>query len=185
MDASCKYTFSSLCWHTLRYTPRTSFSKTLQCMAPCLYQSFLAAVKQLFLLQQVILSIGFSMPLLATFTIMWGVHMALALFLLAFYLSQKVCSVFYSYIEFYDLILIPSANKAHTHDVDFCQFWQKLFHVSLSYILQSLWPGKITPEVFWCPDGHFWHVIWGIGPYIANYPEQVLLACIIKNWCAW
>ena len=52
------------------------------------------------------------------------------------------------------------------------------------HILQSLQPGKITPEVFQCPDGHFWCVIWGIGPYIADYPEQVLLACIVKNWCA-
>ena len=153
-------------------------------MVPCLYQSFLAAIKQLFLLQWVIPSIGLSMPLLVTFTIMWGMHMALALFLLAFYLSQKVCPVLYLYIEFSELILIPSADKAHTHDVDFCQFPQKLFHVSLSYILQSLWPGEITPEVFQCPDGHFQCVIWGIGPYIANYLEQVLLAWIVKNWCA-
>ena len=111
--------------------------------------------------------------------------MSLALFLLAFYLSRKVCSVFYSYIKFSDLILIPSVDKAHTHGVDFCQFWQKLFHVLLSYILQSLWPGEVTPKVFQCPDGHFQHVIWGIGPYIADYLEQVLLECIIKNWCAW
>lgn len=27
-------------------------------------------------------------------------------------------------------------------------------------------------------------MIWGIGPYIADYPEQVLLSCIVQGWCA-
>jgi Plavaka transposase len=79
---------------------------------------------------------------------------------------------------------VSSADKAHTNDVDFRQFRRKLFHVSLSYILQSLQPGEVTPEVFRCPDRHFRRIIWGIGPYIADYPEQVLLACIVRNWCA-
>jgi hypothetical protein len=26
-------------------------------------------------------------------------------------------------------------------------------------------------------------VIYGLGPYIADYPEQALLACIVQNWC--
>ncbi|KAI0246259.1 hypothetical protein BJV78DRAFT_1277264 [Lactifluus subvellereus] len=34
-----------------------------------------------------------------------------------------------------------------------------------------------------CPDGHFCHVIYGLGPYIADYPEQALLACIVQGWC--
>jgi hypothetical protein len=38
--------------------------------------------------------------------------------------------------------------------------------------------------VFKCFDGHYRRVIWGIGPYIADYPEQALLACIVQNWCA-
>ena len=37
--------------------------------------------------------------------------------------------------------------------------------------------------MFQCPDGRHRHVIWGIGPYIADYPEQVLLACVVQNWC--
>lgn len=41
-----------------------------------------------------------------------------------------------------------------------------------------------TPEVTRCPDGHLRRVIYGLGPYIADYPEQVLLACIAQNWCA-
>lgn len=39
------------------------------------------------------------------------------------------------------------------------------------------------PEIVRCADGHFRKVIWGLGPYIADYPEQVLLACIVTNWC--
>ncbi|KAJ3574495.1 hypothetical protein NP233_g1731 [Leucocoprinus birnbaumii] len=27
-------------------------------------------------------------------------------------------------------------------------------------------------------------VIWGIGPYIADYPEQALLACVVNVWCS-
>lgn len=39
------------------------------------------------------------------------------------------------------------------------------------------------PEVVLCPDGHFRRVVYGIGPYIADYPEQVLISCIVQNWC--
>jgi hypothetical protein len=41
----------------------------------------------------------------------------------------------------------------------------------------------MTPEITLCPDGHYRRVIYGIGPYIADYPEQVLLSCIVQGWC--
>lgn len=41
-----------------------------------------------------------------------------------------------------------------------------------------------TPEVTPCPDGHFRRVVYGLGPYIADYPEQVLLACVVQGKCA-
>ena len=34
-----------------------------------------------------------------------------------------------------------------------------------------------------CPDRHFCRVVFGIGPYIADYPEQVLISGIVQNWC--
>lgn len=40
-----------------------------------------------------------------------------------------------------------------------------------------------TPEVTRCPDGHYRRVIYGLGPYIADYPEQVLAACVVSGWC--
>lgn len=50
-------------------------------------------------------------------------------------------------------------------------------------MLQSLKSGMEKAEVVRCPDGHHRRAIYGIGPYIADYPEQVLLACIVQNWC--
>lgn len=41
-----------------------------------------------------------------------------------------------------------------------------------------------VPEVVMFGDGHFRRVIYGLGPYIADYPEQVLLTCVVSGWCA-
>ena len=41
----------------------------------------------------------------------------------------------------------------------------------------------VIPEVVHFMDGHFRKVIYGLGPYIADYPEQALLACIVQGWC--
>ena len=70
------------------------------------------------------------------------------------------------------------ANSAH-----FRKFCRQLFHTTLSRILTPLKPAMTTPEVVKCSDGHFRWVIYGIGPYIADYPEQCLLACTVQDWC--
>jgi hypothetical protein len=75
------------------------------------------------------------------------------------------------------------ADKQHMDDPDFRLFRRQLFHSSLSNILQSLKPGMTTPEVVRFPDGHFRRAIYGLGPYIGDYPEQALLACIVQGWC--
>ena len=75
------------------------------------------------------------------------------------------------------------ANKEDTNDAKFHKFRHQLLHSSLAKTLESLKPGMTTPEVVRCPDAHFRHAIYGIGPYIGDYPEQALLACIIQNWC--
>ncbi|KAJ3980898.1 hypothetical protein F5890DRAFT_1575378 [Lentinula detonsa] len=43
--------------------------------------------------------------------------------------------------------------------------------------------GSADPRITLCPDGHYRQVIYGLGPYIADYPEQALLTCIVQNWC--
>lgn len=39
------------------------------------------------------------------------------------------------------------------------------------------------PEVARTPDGHFRRIIYSLGPYIADYPEQTLLTCVVQGWC--
>ncbi|KAG1753704.1 uncharacterized protein EDB91DRAFT_1242677 [Suillus paluster] len=81
-------------------------------------------------------------------------------------------------------LAIPKMTKEHvTSDVRFRKFCQQLFHCSLSKILETLHPGVTKYEVAHFGDGHFRCVIYGLGPYIADYEEQVLLTCIVCGWC--
>ncbi|KAG1831195.1 hypothetical protein DFJ58DRAFT_736700 [Suillus subalutaceus] len=81
-------------------------------------------------------------------------------------------------------LAIPKTTKEHTTgNVKFRKFHQQLFHCSLSKILKTLRPGITKYEVAWFGDGHFRRVIYGLGPYIADYEEQVLLTCIVRGWC--
>ena len=32
-------------------------------------------------------------------------------------------------------------------------------------------------------DDYYQHVIYSLAAYIADYEEQVLLSCIVRNWC--
>jgi len=81
------------------------------------------------------------------------------------------------------LTYCPLAEKKYKNDVPFRKFCRQLFHSSLAAILESLKLGMTTPEVVRCPDSHYRRAIYGLGPYIADYPEQALLACIVQGWC--
>lgn len=76
-----------------------------------------------------------------------------------------------------------SADKKHADDATFRKFRRQLFHTSLSQILSPLRRWMEDPEVVRCGDGHFRKMVYGIGPYIADYPEQALLACTVQGWC--
>jgi Plavaka transposase len=78
---------------------------------------------------------------------------------------------------------VSQADRKYQNDDRFRMFRRQLFHSSLGTILEPLRPAMTTPEVTRCPDGHFRRVIYGLGPYIADYPEQVLLACVVQGWC--
>ena len=75
------------------------------------------------------------------------------------------------------------ANYEHQNDADFGKFRHQLLHSSLAKILEPLKPFMTEPEIVHCANGYFWRVIYWIGPYIADYPEQALLACIVQGWC--
>ncbi|KAG2105072.1 uncharacterized protein F5147DRAFT_654257 [Suillus discolor] len=70
-------------------------------------------------------------------------------------------------------LAMPKTTKEHATEA--------LFHSSLSKILNTLKPGMTTPEVTRFGDGHYRRVIYGLGPYIADYEEQALLACIVHD----
>ena len=78
---------------------------------------------------------------------------------------------------------VSQADRKYQDDGKFRMFRRQLFHSSLATILESLRPAMTTPEVTRCPDGHLRRVIYGLGPYIADYPEQVLLASVVQGWC--
>jgi hypothetical protein len=40
------------------------------------------------------------------------------------------------------------------------------------------------PEITRCSDNHFRRVIYSLAAYVADYPEQALLASIVQGWCA-
>ncbi|KAG1880232.1 hypothetical protein C8R48DRAFT_744596 [Suillus tomentosus] len=81
-------------------------------------------------------------------------------------------------------LAMPKTARVHAEDPKFRKFRCQLFHSSLSKILQPLKAGMTKPKVARFGDGHFRRVVYGLGPYIADYEEQVLLGCIVKHWCA-
>ena len=40
-----------------------------------------------------------------------------------------------------------------------------------------------VPETVLFGDNYYRRVIYGLAAYIADYEEQVLLSCILHNWC--
>jgi hypothetical protein len=76
-----------------------------------------------------------------------------------------------------------TASKKHRKNVHFQTFCRKLYHACLGIVFRPLKKGMTTPEVVKCPDGHFRRAVYGLGPYIADYPEQVWLSGIVQGWC--
>ena len=75
------------------------------------------------------------------------------------------------------------AGKEHANSAEFRRFRRQLFHISLTRILSSLQEGMLQPETVQCANGFYRKAIYGIGPYIADYPEQVLISGIIQGRC--
>ncbi|KAL7278565.1 hypothetical protein ACG7TL_007564 [Trametes sanguinea] len=80
-------------------------------------------------------------------------------------------------------LAIPKTNRRDADSAQFRKFRRQLFHTSIGRIMRSLRPWMERPEIVRCGDGHYRKVIYGLGPYIADYPEQALLACIVQGWC--
>ncbi|KAF8258996.1 hypothetical protein EI94DRAFT_1774037 [Lactarius quietus] len=79
---------------------------------------------------------------------------------------------------------ILKKSKHQQKWTDYQMFCHQLYHSCLDIIFALLKPYSMVPKVMKCPDGHFCHIVFGLGPYIADYPEQVWLTGIVSNWCA-
>ncbi|KAN0127920.1 hypothetical protein V8E53_014268 [Lactarius tabidus] len=80
-------------------------------------------------------------------------------------------------------LAIPKTTREYADKANFRNFRRQLFHSSLETILSALHPHMSRPRVTLCADCQYRNVIYGLGPYIADYPEQALLACIVQKWC--
>ncbi|KAJ3474086.1 hypothetical protein NLI96_g12658 [Meripilus lineatus] len=80
-------------------------------------------------------------------------------------------------------LAIPKVARQEEDNDDFRTFRKQLYHASITQILEPLRHGMTVPHVLMCPDGHFRRTIFEIGPFIADYPEQVFLAGIVSRWC--
>ncbi|KAJ7713519.1 hypothetical protein B0H14DRAFT_2644779 [Mycena olivaceomarginata] len=78
---------------------------------------------------------------------------------------------------------IPKVSKQQRKTVAYQRFVRQMYRACLALIFELLKAGMTTPEAVRCPDGHFRRAVYTLGPYIADYPEQVWLACIVQNWC--
>ncbi|KAK0435379.1 hypothetical protein EV421DRAFT_2011156 [Armillaria borealis] len=81
-------------------------------------------------------------------------------------------------------LAIPKGDRKYDDDPVFRLFKKQLYHSSIAAILDSLKPAMTQPIVRLCPDGHYRRVIYDLGAFIADYPEQVLLSGIVSGWCA-
>lgn len=81
------------------------------------------------------------------------------------------------------IILMTVASREYSGTEVFRTFRRQLFHTSIHRILEPLREGMTQPQVHLSPDGKYRRFVYRLGPYIADYPEQVLLTCIVQNWC--
>ncbi|KAI0043309.1 hypothetical protein FA95DRAFT_1498828 [Auriscalpium vulgare] len=80
-------------------------------------------------------------------------------------------------------LAIPKTSREEEDTAGFRLFKKQLYHESIAQILSPIQQYMTTPDVILCPDRHYRRAIYEIGPFIADYPEQVLLAGIVQDWC--
>ncbi|KAI0669172.1 hypothetical protein C8Q78DRAFT_1070790 [Trametes maxima] len=86
-------------------------------------------------------------------------------------------------ISLVGFLAIPKTERHYQNDALFRKFRRELYHTSLRAIFDPLRVSMTTYEVLRCADGHYRRLVFSLGPYIADYPEQVILACTVQGWC--
>ncbi|KAN0140688.1 hypothetical protein V8E53_001515 [Lactarius tabidus] len=79
---------------------------------------------------------------------------------------------------------IPKASQTQQKHPEFQHFCRQSYHCCLELIFEPLQKYMMTYTAVKCADGLFCHAIFGLGPYIADYPEQVWLGGVVYKWCA-
>ncbi|KAI5999674.1 hypothetical protein EDD15DRAFT_2386398 [Pisolithus albus] len=80
-------------------------------------------------------------------------------------------------------LAMPKTTREHAGTPAFRNFKRQLFHSSLTRILHSLRRPMKIPETVLFGDNYYRCVVYALAAYIADYEEQVLLSCIVRNWC--
>ncbi|KAL4066172.1 hypothetical protein J3A83DRAFT_4360405 [Scleroderma citrinum] len=93
---------------------------------------------------------------------------------------NTVCHAHCNAVVLIAFLTMPKVTREHANAQEFHNFKRQLFHSSLVCILQSLHPAMKVPETVLFGDKYFWHIIYGLAAYIADYEEQALLSCIVN-----
>ena len=93
--------------------------------------------------------------------------------------SSQILSKWFSLLT----ISLHPARRKHRKTFAFQSFSRQMYHACLAQLFEPLKAGMTIPEVIKCSDGHWRQAIYGLGPYIADYPEQVWLAAVVQGWC--
>ncbi|KAI0044051.1 hypothetical protein FA95DRAFT_1583919 [Auriscalpium vulgare] len=85
-------------------------------------------------------------------------------------------------------LAIPKAPREEENTAEFRLFKKQVYHASIARILCPIERYMTKPNIVYlsnrnCSDRYYQHAIYEIGPFIADYPEQVLLAGIVQDWC--
>ncbi|KAI5998886.1 hypothetical protein EDC04DRAFT_2872130 [Pisolithus marmoratus] len=118
-----------------------------------------------------------------TVSVATGQHDYYPLYLSIGNIHNNMCHAHCHGVSLITLLAIPKTTREFAHTAPFRKFCQQLFHVSLSRILSILKPYMTRPDHVRFGDHHYRQVVYGLGPYIADYEEQALLVCIVRNWC--
>ena len=104
-------------------------------------------------------------------------------FRLAFLQFRKACTCIETNLCHLYSPALDAAERGEEDTEEFRIFKKQLYHAALAHILSPLRPGMLNPHIVKCPDGFHRRAIFQLGPFIADYPEQVYLAGVVQGWC--
>ncbi|KAH9923725.1 uncharacterized protein BXZ73DRAFT_91410 [Epithele typhae] len=78
---------------------------------------------------------------------------------------------------------IIKGTREEANNKEFHLFRKQVYHDVIKHILLPLRPYMHIPLPLRCPNGHWCAAIFDIGPFLADYPEQVYVSGIVQGWC--